>query len=143
MVSRDLKFYKIHAKIALSLWVAIKDLVHVCIYNPSTRSKHGRNFSFYSGNLPWYALVPVKFQIFVINISLKICFLSCLVITTFGTPIRFQSQISCISIRKNTIKNLHKNWNSFMVGKPPCSLVLKATRKVVLTAGTHTVNVGH
>ena len=40
-----------------------KDLVHVCVYKPSTRSKHNRNFSFYTGNLPWYVLVPVKSQV--------------------------------------------------------------------------------
>ena len=31
--------------------------------------------SFYTGNLPWYALVPVKFQIGEINISCQIHFL--------------------------------------------------------------------
>ena len=37
--------------------------------------KHGRNFSFYTGNLPWYALVSVKFQVGEINISHQIRFL--------------------------------------------------------------------
>ena len=91
-------------------------MVHFCINSPSTGSKHGRNFSFYTGNLPWYALVPVKFQISKINISLKICFLRCLVITTFGTPIWFKSWISWISTRKNTIKTYismghHADWS--------------------------------
>ena len=51
-----------------------KYLVHICIYNPSTRGKHGRNFSFDTGNLPSYALVPVKFQICEINILAKFVF---------------------------------------------------------------------
>ena len=45
----------------------------------------------FTGNLSWYALVPVKFQVGEINISLEICFLRCFIITTFGTPIWFQS----------------------------------------------------
>ena len=54
------------------------------IYQPRTGSKCCRNFSFYIGNLPWYALVPIKFQVILTIISLKIQFLRWVVVLTFG-----------------------------------------------------------
>ena len=41
--------------------------------------------SFYTGNLPWYVLVTIKFQVILTIISLKIQFLRWVVIPTFGT----------------------------------------------------------
>ena len=75
VVSKDLKFYKIQAKQhCVNEW-SQEYLVYTCVNNPSTGSKLSRNFSFYSGNLPWYALISFKFQVCKINTSHKNWFL--------------------------------------------------------------------
>ena len=71
-------------------------------------------------NVPWYVLVPVKFQVILTIISLKIQFLRWVVILTFGTHYGFGCQNSCIlqsDLQENTPTVLHESGsNSMKVG---------------------------
>ena len=64
-------------------------------------------------------LVPVKFQVILIIISLKICCLSCVVGPTFGTSYGFGHGNLCFlqsNLQENMTKVLHKGEPILYVG---------------------------
>ena len=62
-------------------------------------------------------LVPITFQVILIIISLKICFLKWVVVLTFGTQYGFGCGNSCIlwhDLQENTTKVLHEGGPNFI-----------------------------
>ena len=106
-------------------------LLHVYVYKPRTRSKYGRNFSFGMGNLHWCALVPVKFQRDIPIIPHKNVRSKVLV----GMNMAHSNMaMACLpTIEISTKSSMRVDPNSMRV-HPTSRLVLKANRKVVLTA---------
>ena len=89
-------------------------------------------------------LVPIKFQVILVIISLKIHLLRWVVILTFGTQLQLQLYLSCISwsnLQEKIYQSLPRGRTQLHEGGPPQGTVLKAEVKVILTAGTHRVRV--
>ena len=104
---RSLKFYKTQEIYHCVNGWSLKDLIQVYVYQPKTGGELDRNFPFYTGNLSWCALVPIKFQVILISICPKILFLMCVVILVFATQIYLlyllQSDLSETGSMKKTI----------------------------------------
>ena len=102
-------------------WVVIKQFdtsMHLLASN--WKYKCCRNFSFYTGNLPWCVLVPIKFQAILTIISFKIQFLRWVVVLTFGTQYSIGCRNLCSlwsDLQENTTKVLHEGGpNSMKAG---------------------------